>query len=154
MQLDEFLKSEYIHALNIQIKKQNIHRPQKFSPFPSSSTTPPPFKMTTILMSVSIDQFCQVWTLYKWSPTFVSGIFCLPFHLWDSFTLFVDVAHSFSYCSVLLYDHTIIYLSVLLLMDVSTLGPVQIKMLWTLLYMAFGENMYTFMLETDRKKGR
>lgn len=40
MQFNEFLKSEYVHALSTQIKKQNIDRPQKILSFPFLVNSP------------------------------------------------------------------------------------------------------------------
>lgn len=40
VQLNEFLKSEYIQALSTQIKKQNINRPQKILSFPFPVKSP------------------------------------------------------------------------------------------------------------------
>lgn len=131
MQLDEFLKSEYIHALSTQIKKQNINRPQKLLSFPFPVNSP------SALQNHHYSDICHHRLVL---PDLNFKEMESYFWVWFFFTImpviFIHV-HSLSYCSILLCICAIIYLSILLLMDilaVSTfgLGCYQLCCVWRL----------------------
>lgn len=117
--LMNFSQTEYTCVITTQIKKQNITCISLCAPFVHYPSTP---RVTTILNSNTVYQFCLFLNIYMWKHK-VYILFCLASFaqhcLWDpSESLHVVIIHSFSllFC-ILLFKCTAIWLSILLLVN-------------------------------------
>lgn len=149
IQLEDF--SQYSHHQNQEMEHNPHSRNLLFAP--SGSLRPPSFpKVTNTMMSHSTEYFNM------FNPVIIIHIYF--FHatsLWDPpILLHVVVTGSFSLLhKVPLCKYTIIYLCYLLLLSswiVSSLGLLQITVLWTSLHKSSGKRIYTFLLCIYQKK--